>query len=574
MKTYSKIVATVLPLVFVFLAATVGTTYYFSRNALTHLAETWLETRLDEAMNIVIEQERILHKYDLENIRASVVHAKMDAVTQIASIEVGETGYIFAIDSKGVIVFHPQKKLVGMNVSADTWFQGLGRQKGRFFFLINNEKSLGLYNYFSNWDWSIVAVSPEKEVYGVADQMAPYIVALSVFGAVVISLALMLLTRRLTRPLTALVQGTNRIGRGEFRARIHIESRDEFAHLAKEFNGMAQKLEESLKALQQSEEHFRTIIENATDIVTITDADGNFTYASPSIRRILGYKPEDLIGKSGFDYFHPKDRDFMQKRYKKVIESENRIQVVEFRFRHHQGHWATPEAISNNLLDNPSVKGVVINSRDISQRKFAEEALKRSHQELEHRVRERTQELVAANKSLNREIQTSMEKEKELEKANQVKTEFIANMSHEIRTPLNAVLGFSEILRSIISGNQAKSYLNAIKTAGNSLLSLINDILDLSKIESGKLKIQKVPTNVDSLFDDVHRIFESAVKEKDLRFEKKLTRGFPTSIVLDDVRLRQVLINLVGNAVKFTKNGWICVSAEFVDPSKKTMVGD
>lgn len=567
MKTYSKIVATVLPLVFFFLIVTVGTTYYFSRNALTDLAETWLETRLSEAVNIAQKQEQILHKYDLESIPASIIKAKMDAAIQISSIEVGEIGYIFAVDSKGIIVFHPKKNLVGRDVDSQDWFQDVGKKKGRFFFMLDREESLGIYDYFGAWDWYLVAVAPVKEVYGVADRMAPYIFSLSVFAAIVISLALMLLTRRLTRPLNDLVKGANQIGKGQLKTRIQINSRDEFAHLAKEFNRMAHQLEDSLKALQFSEEHFRSLIENATDIVTISDADGNFTYASPSVKRIMGYQPKDLIGKSAFDYFHTDDREVLKQWFKEGIASKNAVLAVEFRFKHHRGHWCTLEAISNNLLDHPSVRGIVINSRDVSKRKLAEQALKKSHQELGRRVEERTRELVAVNDTLNKEILVRRQKEAELERANLAKTEFIANMSHEIRTPLNAVLGFSEILASIISGNKARNYLNAIKTAGNTLLSLINDILDLSKIESGKLEIRAVPVNLEGLFEETHKIFRTTIDEKALTFKKTISSEFPAALILDDARLRQVLVNLVGNAVKFTQKGHIKLSAEFVNAS-------
>ncbi len=177
-------------------------------------------------------------------------------------------------------------------------------------------------------------------------------------------------------------------------------------------------------------------------------------------------------------------------------------------------------------------------------------------------VMERTREL---NQELEerRKTELALKKAKEeAESANRAKSEFLANMSHEIRTPLNAVTGFTELLSSLVSDNKQKSYLEAIKTAGKSLLILINDILDLSKIEAGKMEIRLAPVNPQMIFSEIEQIFKTKIVGKNLQFIIDIDKDMPCTLILDETRLRQILLNLVGNAVKFTDKGYIKVSAK------------
>ncbi|MCG8618265.1 MAG: ATP-binding protein, partial [Desulfobacterales bacterium] len=566
----TKILLTTLPLVFFFLVATVGTTYYFSRSALLDLGETWLDTRLHMAEDVVTAQDSMLHEYGLEKIPASIAKAKLDAMALIRDIEVGEQGYIFAVDQHGIIVFHPNKYLVDTDVSTDEWFRAMTNDGGRLVLDIGDEISLARFAYFSPWQWYILAVDPMTEVYGVSQRMKPYLYSLGVIAAVIISLALMVLTRRLTRPLKLLVQRAEEIGGGNLDTRIDIASNDEFGHLAKGFNQMAAELKQTMTTLSHREEHFRALIENGSDMIWILDREGNFQYVSPSTQRILGYTSETLLGKSAFDYVHPEDRTAVYKRFEMRVQAMVAAQPTAHRFRHEQGYWCILESISQNLLDHPAVSGMVINSRNITKRKQAEKALKQSYQELEHRVEERTRELTALNKALNNEILIRKQKEKELERANQAKSDFLANVSHEIRTPLNSVIGFSELLNTMTQDRQQAAYLSAISTAGKSLLELINDILDLSKMEAGKLKIAREPVAVSNLFQEVYQLFNVKAREKGLDFSVHLPPDLPDSLLLDKTRIKQVLTNLTDNALKFTEKGSVILRVETLRPKKQT----
>ncbi|MBF0279738.1 MAG: CHASE domain-containing protein [SAR324 cluster bacterium] len=146
------------------------------------------------------------------------------------------------------------------------------------------------------------------------------------------------------------------------------------------------------------------------------------------------------------------------------------------------------------------------------------------------------------------------------ESASKAKSEFLANMSHEIRTPMNAVIGFSELLWPLVSDKKQRSYLDSIQTAGKSLLNLINDILDLSKIEAGKFDLQFEPTDLSMILNEIQQIFGNRISGKNLEFLIEVDESLPSSLVLDETRLRQVLVNLVGNAIKFTEEGTIHLS--------------
>ncbi len=146
------------------------------------------------------------------------------------------------------------------------------------------------------------------------------------------------------------------------------------------------------------------------------------------------------------------------------------------------------------------------------------------------------------------------------EAANRAKSEFLANMSHEIRTPMNAILGFTQILEAKVTDEQDKKHLAAISSGGKTLLALINDILDLSRIEAGKMELKYEPVDLHFLLNEIREIFHVETGAKELDFHLDVDPQLPPSLLLDALRIRQVLFNLVGNAVKFTDSGYINVT--------------
>lgn len=155
-----------------------------------------------------------------------------------------------------------------------------------------------------------------------------------------------------------------------------------------------------------------------------------------------------------------------------------------------------------------------------------------------------------------------------LEETDRIKTEYLANMSHEIRTPMNAILGFAEILIDKISDEKQLEYLSAIQTSGKSLLGLINDILDLTKVEMGKLELEYEAVDIHAIFLEMKQIFSQKISEKKIDFIVEIDKDLPNILLLDEIRIRQVLFNLVGNAVKFTDKGFVKLSVNNTYPDK------
>jgi len=196
----------------------------------------------------------------------------------------------------------------------------------------------------------------------------------------------------------------------------------------------------------------------------------------------------------------------------------------------------------------------------LSQIEINNAELHEHRERLEVMVAERTRELQETNYEL-------VIKREEAEEANRTKSEFLANMSHEIRTPMNAVFGFSELLGQTELSLQQKTYLESIRSGTRGLLTIINDILDVSKLESGKFTVAHEPVDLPTLFRHTELIFAEALKNKGLQFCIQLPSNLPSTIICDEIRLQQILNNLMGNAIKFTEKGSVRINVTFDCPA-------
>ena len=297
---------------------------------------------------------------------------------------------------------------------------------------------------------------------------------------------------------------------------------------------------DDLRALEQSEEFLNSVINNSTALIYSKDLEGRYFLVNDRWTETLGLgmAKEEVIGKTDYDLFLPEIADVLRRNDRAVIDSQTAISEEE------------AVEVEGRLHTFISVKFPVLGSDDepVATCGISTDITA---------IKEAEQELLEAKEVAELAARTA-------EAANRSKSTFLANMSHEIRTPMNAILGFTEILQRLVADVQQKSYLNSIQTSGKSLLTLINDILDLSKVEAGKLELEYRPTDSRALFQEMGTIFSQRVSEKNLDFQIDISPDLPPALVLDETRLRQVLINLIGNAVKFTDRGTVKLAASGV----------
>jgi PAS domain S-box-containing protein len=334
------------------------------------------------------------------------------------------------------------------------------------------------------------------------------------------------------------------------------------------------------EALRESEEKYRQLAENLNLIFTLRTKD-KLLYASPAYEAITGRPLEDYYANPDvfLEYIHPDDREHItQVHYSEELQKTGFVNT-EYRILRPDGtvRWLQVRAVP--VLNE---RGDVIRragfTEDITERKQVEEELRKHREHLEELVEDRTAEL-QQEINVRRQAEEALQKAKEIaekaqevaEAANRAKSEFLANMSHEIRTPMNAILGFSEILKEHLRNfPQYHEYLNGITNGGHNLLRLINDILDLSKIEAGRLEIQPEAIQLHTIVHEIHRMFSLVATEKDLQFNLDISSDTPTTVLLDGVRLRQILVNLIGNAIKFTKEGSVTLRVKSEKPKVKS----
>jgi PAS domain S-box-containing protein len=306
-------------------------------------------------------------------------------------------------------------------------------------------------------------------------------------------------------------------------------------HMIEAVAAREQRLKWAEESLRRSESYFRSLIENVTDVIVLLDAGGLARYISPSLRDLLDFSVREWRGRDVALLIHPDDREAFRSALASCAprdpppESSSTLfegASVEVRMVRADGSLRIVDAAMCNLLADPSVGGIVVTFRDITDRK-------------------RTVELNQAKEAA--------------EESSRLKSQFLANISHEIRTPMHHILGLTDLALLTELSDEQRDYLETAKTSANGLMDILNDVLDFSSLEAGKVQIERSPFRLRETIGDALKLLAVRAREQGLELNQLVSKAVPERVVGDANRLRQVLLALVGNAIKFTPEGGVIV---------------
>ncbi|MFZ5540691.1 MAG: ATP-binding protein, partial [Pseudomonadota bacterium] len=370
-------------------------------------------------------------------------------------------------------------------------------------------------------------------------------------GLVVSVLLLLPFTGVLTRGLRDLSDAAKKLSTGRYDVALPVRGADEVARLAVTFNDMSRMLSERMAALRESEARQRTLVEAIAEGVIFSDETGKVLACNDAAVRILGVPREQLLAAAAWQP-HPSAarRDGAEfapdeHPWRVALATGQAQRDVVMGVRRPDGAlaWLSVNSVPLVRPGDDRPHATVTSFSDITARIETESWLQRMNAELEERVAERTRELVAALEAA--------------EGASRAKSEFLSRMSHELRTPLNAILGFAQVLQ--LKTNDlppgARDQLHAIESAGWHLLELIDEVLDLSRIESGAMTVRREPVDVAPLVTECARMADPLARKHRVRVVDRAAEARGAHALADHTRLKQVVTNLLSNAIKYNRAG-------------------
>ncbi len=419
---------------------------------------------------------------------------------------------------------------------------------------------------------SFLAVASLEEIYQrLTDRVFVILLSNAAKTFLVVGFIFVLFQYLITRHLNRLAQYARHLDIDRLGPPLELDRKfntphkpDELDQVVGAFNEMRGNLEQSYSALRNSEARVRDFAEVAADWFWEMDENLTFSYLSKRFSEVTGIDTKDVIGETRWEVSNDTADTELWERHRANLERH-----LPFRDFHYSLLDRNANPLHLSLSGKPvfSSEGRFLGYRgtatDVTDRVDAEAALRKAHAELERRVEERTHEL--KNEVIKHErTEDALQKASErAETANRIKSEFLANMSHELRTPLNAIIGFSDTMKNQVFGKLAndhyEEYVENIHDSGIHLLELINDILDVSAVEAGKLELQEEALDVTKVIDSCLRLVKPRADMGKITLKTSPDDSLPM-LFGDKRRLKQIMLNLLSNAVKFTpENGQVSV---------------
>lgn len=407
----------------------------------------------------------------------------------------------------------------------------------------------------------------ENNVHGVLMKMLPFVIVILVLGIG----AAVTFASAITRPIILLTRGVQRFSTGELEEPIVITAQDEIGQLAAAFNDMTEKL----RSTTVSREYMEKLIDSMNDVLIVISPEGIVRSVNRAYCELFEYKPNEVIGRRIEEFGEIDTPLCIYSAFKQAL-SDERVHGIECTCRKSNGEpvpMLFSMAVMKDESNNP--QAVICAAQNITNLKKVQDALHQKQAEMEEINRNleaivvsRTAELAIGNEGLRAEVAERKKKTEELraardaaESANRAKSEFLANMSHEMRTPLNSIIGGADYLDSAMLTTDQQRCLTMIRQAGDSLLVLINDLIDLSRIEAGQFEIVNQPFNLPDTLERALLMLGRNADKKHIQLDLEMAPNVPRLLNGDQMRLQQVLVNLLSNALKFTDvNGTVQVS--------------
>jgi PAS domain S-box-containing protein len=393
---------------------------------------------------------------------------------------------------------------------------------------------LGVYRWLPRIEQGMLVERDQAEVLsqirsGAAINLGVAFVALLLSGV-----ASVRYSKTITAPIAELADTATRVASGDLELTAKVEREDEIGKLGHAFNSMTRQLSELIAKLRSSETKYRIVADNTYGWEFWRSPEGQFLYVSPSCERISGYKPADFYADPSLivRLVHAEDRPAFQAHQVTALRGSASVTKLEFRIIAADGSQRWISHVCASVWDQGEFVGTRGTNRDITQAKKTEAEL--------------------------------LEAKEQAEAANRAKSAFISSMSHELRTPLNAIIGYTQLLLqdANLTATQ-RSRLVVLRGSGEHLLALINDILDVGKIESGKMEIEEKVFQLPSLIRQVLAGPTGKAKQKGLELHLELLAPLPARVRGDERKLEKILLNLLNNAVRYTQEGRVLLRVDY-----------